>query len=350
MTQTATKHEQIVKALAKAEPKFVNLASEKNTPVVYKEEARHADGLIRKNDLVYKTALNNPKSLMNALVNVAAIGLTLNPALSLAYLVPRDGAICLDISYRGLLQIATDTGSIKWCKAEIVRQNDTFVYKGVCEKPEHIVDIFGGNRGDAVGVYCIAKTNDGDYLVDTMDMDAIMEVRNTSKSKDSKYSPWTTFPEEMYKKTIIKRASKTWPRTNQNRLHEAIDYLNKHEGLKEEYVNPEDFEVSSAMKKYFHSLIDGERSLEMFILADELKDPQWEKLLDSFPKGKKTKGKEAAFHLNSEGRKEFGCLYDEWARCALDDNEALKSELQDDLPEHGITMLQERYDHQYGES
>jgi recombination protein RecT len=37
---------------------------------------------------------------------VAAIGITLNPASKLAYLVPRDGMVCLDISYMGLLHRA----------------------------------------------------------------------------------------------------------------------------------------------------------------------------------------------------------------------------------------------------
>ncbi|EOK6706430.1 recombinase RecT, partial [Escherichia coli] len=73
-----------------------------------------------KNDFLAKTAQANLPSARNAIINVAAIGITLNPSSKLAYLVPRGGAVCLDISYMGLLHLAQVTGAIQWGQCKLV--------------------------------------------------------------------------------------------------------------------------------------------------------------------------------------------------------------------------------------
>ena len=74
-------------------------------------EAGFAVQIISANSYAMGIAQKNPQSLRNAVINVAALGVSLNPAEKKAYLVPRGGAICLDISYRGLAQIAVDSGA-----------------------------------------------------------------------------------------------------------------------------------------------------------------------------------------------------------------------------------------------
>jgi recombination protein RecT len=132
----------------------------------------------------------------------------------------------LRVSFKGLLKIATDSGSILWAKAEIVKAADKFTYRGPCELPAHEMDSFG-DRGATVGVYCIAKTHQGDYLVDVMSAAEIKVIRGSAK-QDGVWSKW---PEEMAKKAIIKRASKQWPKTDRSdRLDRAIAVLNEYEG------------------------------------------------------------------------------------------------------------------------
>lgn len=189
-----------------------------------------------KNELCFagKTALNNPLSLQAAIVNVAAIGVTLNPASKLAYLVPRDGAICLDISYMGLLHIAQQSGSIMWGQCKLVYANDTYESNGLDKAPTHKYQAFG-DRGAIVGGYCTAKTVDGDYLTEEMSIADIDKVKATSKAGNG---PWKTFFEEMARKTIVKRASKYWPKVE--RLDNAINYLNTEggEGLQDVTEEP----------------------------------------------------------------------------------------------------------------
>ena len=88
--------------------------------VNFEKEQIFAIQALMKTDYAMQVANNNPGSVKLAMANVASIGLTLNPANAYAYLVPRDGAIVLDISYKGLIKVATDAGSILWAKADLV--------------------------------------------------------------------------------------------------------------------------------------------------------------------------------------------------------------------------------------
>ena len=172
------------------------------------------------------------------MTNIAAIGISLNPAKKQAYLVPRDGRICLDLSYMGLADLATASGSIKWVKAGVVHANDKFVLNGFDRPPEHSFDPFSKDRGEAVGVYVVAKTADGDYLTEAMSADEVNAIRDRSSAwrawvEKKRSCPWVTDWAEMAKKTVVKRAYKLWPKTE--RLDQAIHHLNTdgEEGLYE---------------------------------------------------------------------------------------------------------------------
>ena len=81
--------------------------------IKFEKEAEFALQLLGTNSYLTSIAMSNQNSLKNAIVNVAAIGITLNPARKLAYLVPRDSKVCLDISYIGLMHIAQESGATK---------------------------------------------------------------------------------------------------------------------------------------------------------------------------------------------------------------------------------------------
>ncbi|AUR89005.1 RecT family protein [Vibrio phage 1.231.O._10N.261.49.F8] len=215
---------------------FVNQQEQFFAPVVADEsvnwgkESQFAIQAFQKNDYLAKIATSNPISAQNAIINVAAIGITLNPASKLAYLVPRDGGVCLDISYMGLLHIAQQAGSILWGQCKLVHANDTYESNGLDKAPTHKYQAFG-ERGAIVGGYCTVKTPDGDYLTEEMNLADIKKVAATSKAKKG---PWQTFWEEMARKTIVKRASKYWPKVD--RLDRAIHNLNTDvgEGVQDE--------------------------------------------------------------------------------------------------------------------
>ncbi|ELY6345172.1 recombinase RecT [Cronobacter muytjensii] len=218
----------IVTFVKQQEPLFCGAMTDQT--VTWAKESQFAIQLFQKNDFLAKTAINNPTSAQNAIINVAAIGITLNPASKLAYLVPRDGMVCLDISYMGLLHLAQSSGSIKWGQCKLVYANDTYESNGLDKAPTHKYNAFG-DRGEVVGGYCTVKTPDGDYLTEEMSLAEIKAVEATSKAKNG---PWKTFWEEMARKTIVKRAHKYWPKTP--RLDNAIHLLNDDEGMHQEPV------------------------------------------------------------------------------------------------------------------
>ena len=219
-------------AIQQARERFAKVASQS---VNYDKEAIFAMQALMKTDYAMKVANQNPQSVRLAMINVASTGLTLNPANGYAYLVPRDGAIHLDISYKGLIKIATDAGSIVWARADVVYAEDGFEYRGPAEAPVHTADPFKSNRGEIVGAYCIAKTKDGDVLTEVMPRDEIEKIRSKStawtKGDRGRKGPWEEFFSEMCRKAVVKRASKTWPYTDRSEIvGQAIEIANTAEG------------------------------------------------------------------------------------------------------------------------
>lgn len=191
--------------------------------IIWQKELNFAIQLLGKNKSLDDTAWKNTQSLQNAIINVSAIGISLNPALKHAYLVPRQGAVCLDISYMGLLHLACLSGSIMWGQAKIVRKEDRYMSQGIDKAPKHEFNAFE-DRGGIIGVYCTVKTRDGDYLTEEMSLDAVYDIRNRSMAYKSNSGPWLTDPEQMIRKTVVKRASSYWPKVD--RLDTAIHMLN----------------------------------------------------------------------------------------------------------------------------
>lgn len=230
---------------------FVEQQQESFVPVIadnsvsWEKEAKFAIQAFNANDFLAKAALNNPESAKSALINVAAIGISLNPALKHAYLIPRSikkngqwiQTVCLDVSYMGLLHLAMETGSILWGQAVIVHEHDDFKLTGLGSLPHHNYSPFG-DRGQIVGVYCTVKTCHGDYLTECMSIEEVFKIRQRSESFKKGYGPWISDEGEMIRKTVVKRANKYWPKVE--RLSQAIDYLNNvnGEGIEKEPVMP----------------------------------------------------------------------------------------------------------------
>lgn len=198
------------------------------------QESQFALQALQKNSSLAKTASNSQHTLQNAIINIAAIGISLNPALKHAYLVPRDGQVVLDISYMGLLHLAVKTGSILFGQARLVYEKDTYIDNGIDKAPTHKQETFG-DKGKVVGVYCTAKLPTGEYLTDTMDLEVLDKIRKASSTKPGGNNPWTHWPDEMMRKSVVKRAAKYWPVSE--RMATATEYLNQVEGNHEKIVN-----------------------------------------------------------------------------------------------------------------
>ena len=240
---------------------FTPVISDKS--IKWDRESQFCIQAIQGNDYLAKIAEKNIVSFQNAIINVAAIGISLNPASKHAYLVPRDGRVCLDISYMGLLHIATSDGSILWGQAKIVYSNDTYENQGLTKEPIHKYNAFG-DRGEPIGCYCTAKLPNGDFMTEEMDRETIHGIRERSKGFASgKQSPWKTDELEMWRKTVVKRANKYWP--NSPRLDKAVQVLNDDgEGVVNSEpvdITPIEFEKVDQLTK---AITDAGRTVEQF--------------------------------------------------------------------------------------
>lgn len=163
-----------------------------------------------------------PETILSAIASVALTGITLNPAMKYAYLIPRkskDGLkCCLDISYIGMIKILTDAGAVKNITAEVVYEFDEFTY-GFGSNPilEHKPNLLK-ERGKPIGAYAIAYFRDGGFQFEVMAKPEIEKVRATSESwkneKMRQYSPWEAWFDQMWCKTVLKRLIKLLPKTH----------------------------------------------------------------------------------------------------------------------------------------
>lgn len=198
----------------------------------FEREVGFAVQVLQSNDYAIGIATRNRQSVLDAVTNIAAIGISLNPAKKQAYLVPRDGKICLDISYMGLIDLAVESGAIAWAQANVVYEHDQFELTGYDQPPIHKFQPFSKDRGEIVGVYVVVKTGGGDYLTHIMSADEVNAIRDRSTAwrawiEKKKKCPWVTDYVEMAKKTCVKQAYKYWPRGAKNdRLENAIHHLN----------------------------------------------------------------------------------------------------------------------------
>lgn len=316
--------------------------------ITWDREKQFAIQALQANKHLNDIAWGNQATLQNAIINIANIGISLNPALKHAYLVPRNKSVCLDISFMGLLHIAQKSGAILWGQAKIVYKNDDYTNTGVDTAPNHGQQTFG-EKGPIVGVYCTVKLPNGDYLTEEMDMDVINKIKGASKAANG---PWKTWPEEMMRKAVVKRASKYWPASD--RVGYAVDMLNQQEGNEAPIeTKPEMKTYTQDQKSYFDQMIEKGDALGMFIFscAFDLTDASgdgaaiWISLLHSFEKGTKGKYGEIVKGLRRSGGDTFNIyLSTIEAKLGIDDSGIL--ELLEELDDNTIKILGDKIDNE----
>jgi len=267
----------IVTYIEQQKPLFMPALSDQK--ISWEKEKQFAIQAFQNNQFLLDTASKNQTSLQNAIINVASIGVSLNPAQKHAYLVPRDGKVCLDISYMGLMHLAMSSGSILWGQCKLVYSNDKYMNRGLDNPPAHDYSPFG-DRGDIVGAYCTVKTCHGDYLTDEMSYAEIVKIQESSRAKNG---PWKTHWGEMARKTVVKRAAKYWPVVE--RLNDAIHLLNtdNNEGLEDDKKEYSD--------KFNEMYENNSEPLVLWGYMEQFRDDEElsQYIYRNFPKGHKTK-------------------------------------------------------------
>lgn len=255
-------------AIKNSFPKFEAINPEKA-----KSELGFALQLFQNNPQLQKC---DPTSIINAVVNVARTSITLHPAMRLAYLVPRGNKCVLDFSYMGMVALLKDNGCIKTIDAHIVYEDEEFDYNlaenKIKHKPKFAKTEADHNSRTILGVYSRAVLPTDDVVFCFMPFWEIEKVRKSSTNSSSKYSAWTTWRDEMIKKTCIKRHFKMLINLGGNIQNDRLSALleienennplktdfNKKPNIKSAFIedNPEEAEVT------LDQVLDGEDNQE----------------------------------------------------------------------------------------
>lgn len=112
--------------------------------------------------------------------------------------------------YRGLLDRFEQSGEYKWVTANLHREDDIAWDVWIDEQGQHFLHRPGPGRGRVIETYAAAMTKSGGFFLSVVtepDMDHIKAV-SRAKSEDA---PWQQWPDEMRKKTAIRRLCKVLP-------------------------------------------------------------------------------------------------------------------------------------------
>jgi phage RecT family recombinase len=225
----------VKRILESAKESFEKITTTSGLDIKFFEECLYAQQLIEANynnanDKNYSLASAHEDSIRNALILVANSGLTLNPQLGLAYLVPRWNSRArrlechLEPSYKGLRRLGIDSGAIDLAVAELVYEQDDFKWNNRFTKPHHEFDPFCIDRGKLKGGYCLARRQDGSFICTPVNMDMLNKIRALSRG-----GIWNDWYEQMVAKSIIRQGFKDWPINSTGpiaaRVNAMQDYL-----------------------------------------------------------------------------------------------------------------------------
>lgn len=162
-----------------------------------------------------KLAECSPQSFIGSLLTAAQLGLEPNTPLGQAYLIPfyngrkRTYECQFQVGYKGMIDLCNRSGEIKNIEAHIVYENDEFEFEyGLDSKLKHKPCM--SDKGAPVWVYALYRLNNGGYGFEVMSVDDCM-AHGEKYSKAFNNSPWQTNPEEMMKKTVLKKVLKYAP-------------------------------------------------------------------------------------------------------------------------------------------
>lgn len=187
-----------------------------------------------------KLATTSPQSFLGAMMTAAQLGLEPNTPLGHAYLIPYNNHGTLEcqfqIGYKGMIDLAYRSGEISIIQAQVVYENDEFTFSfGLEPELRHVPA--RKDRGNPIYVYAVFRTKDGGCGYEVMSMDDVLaHAKKYSKAYQS--GPWQTNPEEMAKKTVLKRVLKLAPLKSDFQRAMAQDETIKTEISKDMYEVP----------------------------------------------------------------------------------------------------------------
>jgi recombination protein RecT len=176
-------------------------------------------------------------SLLKACLSAAELGLSLNKSMGEADILKvYDGRMKRNVAqfrprYKGLMKLALQAGEVLKIESRLVYEKDVFeVEEGIEPRIVHKHGL--SDRGEMIGAYCVWKLKNGETQFEIMSKEEILSIRNRSSSKTKEgviVGPWKTDEAEMWRKTVVRRASKYMPLSTE--AQRAVMADNQAEGI-----------------------------------------------------------------------------------------------------------------------
>jgi len=144
----------------------------------------------------------NPTSLLSAVMESAALGLTPSGVLGESYLVPRGGTVNLQVGYKGLVKLALESGQVRQIVARPVYKKDRFRYSfGLEEDTFEHIPTEDPERGQVVRAYAIARMVDGPAQLEVTALADILQAKAVAQTSNV----WDQWFGAMAAKTSVRR-------------------------------------------------------------------------------------------------------------------------------------------------
>lgn len=151
----------------------------------------------------------DPTTIYTGLLACAVTGLEPGALKGESYLVPFGGKAQFMAGWKGLVKQAKRSREVAGVVAHVVRELDEYdVQLGTTNKIHH--RMAKGDRGHIVGAYAVATFVGGHQEIEPLDMSDLERIRAVAE-KRGKSPAWTEWPDEMSRKSAIRRLAKRLP-------------------------------------------------------------------------------------------------------------------------------------------
>lgn len=159
-------------------------------------------------------------SFIGALLKCAMLGVEPGDGLNQVHLIPFKDEVQVILGYQGMIEIALRSGNVDMIMSGIVYKDEEFNYEINSDKGI----VWNHNRkfsrrdprnfwDEAAVVYAWGKLRNGSIICEPMGIDEVKYIREQTK-KSNKPSPWDTWPDQMSRKTAIRRLYKSLPKSS----------------------------------------------------------------------------------------------------------------------------------------
>jgi phage RecT family recombinase len=186
----------------------------------WQTEKMYVEQMVARDNYLASAILESPMSLMTALRDSAALGLSIAPSLGHVYLIgqrpKRDLPleVYAKVSYKGMEQSVLMSGTVLSITTQLVHENDEFDYGTNLDGPFLRFNMARNERGTLQGGFCLARYANGEKHVEWMTAADIEGCKAAATKAQGGIVPavWSgAFASEQQKKCIVRRAAKHWP-------------------------------------------------------------------------------------------------------------------------------------------